>query len=70
MRTANEQSTHKAVGEMADTGIALPVAEPEVHVDAGEAADVELPQVVSEGKGTSWSSLWSWIPGTGSGSSR
>jgi hypothetical protein len=70
MRTANEQSTHKAVGEMADTGIALPVAEPEVYVDAGEAADVELPQVVSEDKRRSWSSLWSWIPGTSSNSSR
>lgn len=63
MRTATEQQTHKAVGEMADTGIALPVPE-EVHVDVGEAADVELPQVVSGNK-SSWSSLWNWIPGTG-----
>jgi hypothetical protein len=64
MRTANEVSTHKAVGEMADTGIALPVEEEIVPVTVGEAADVELPQVVSESKGSSWSSLWSWIPGT------
>jgi hypothetical protein len=64
MRTANEVSTHKAVGEMADTGIALPVEEEIVPVTMGEAADVELPQVISESKGSSWSSLWSWIPGT------
>jgi hypothetical protein len=64
MRTANEVSTHKAVGEMADTGIALPVEEEIIPVTVGEAADVELPQVVSESKGSSWSSLWSWIPGT------
>jgi len=64
MRTANEVSTHKAVGEMADTGIALPVEEDVVPVTVGKAADVELPQVASEGKRSSWSSLWSWIPGT------
>jgi hypothetical protein len=64
MRTASEVSTHKAVGEMADTGIALPVEEEIIPVTVGEAADVELPQVVSESKGSSWSSLWSWIPGT------
>jgi len=64
LRTANEVSTHKAVGEMADTGIALPVEEEIVPVTVGEAADVELPQTVSEQKGSSWSSLWSWIPGT------
>lgn len=65
MRTANEQSAHKAVGEMADTGIALPIEEEEVIVNVGEAADVELPQAISESGGGGWSSLWSWIPGTG-----
>jgi hypothetical protein len=68
MRTASEQAaeTRTGLGEVADVGMAMPVpSTEEIHVDAGEAADVELPQVIAPERGGSWSSLWSWISGTG-----
>jgi hypothetical protein len=68
MRTASEQTTKTGLGEVADVGMAMPVPPTdEIHVNAGEAADVELPQVIAPERGGSWSSLWSWIPGTGTG---
>ena len=66
MRTASEQTSKTGLGEVADVGMAMPVPSvEEVHVDAGEAADVELPQAITPEGDRSWSSLWSWIPGTG-----
>lgn len=65
MRTAREQPKVAAMGEVADIGMSVPKLDSPVAEMPGSAADVEIPQTgVPEKKGSSWSSLWSWVPGT------